>query len=318
MIGKKHVTISNSRIKYSFDITRNITIISGDSATGKSTLINMLEGFELEGKKSGVVLKSDAPCKVLTAANWEVNLSNIKSSIVFIDEGNDFVSSYDFASMIKKTDNYYVFITRENLYEIPYSISSIYEFVKVRSVNKLKEKYKEIDKFSTNKLRSVDMILVEDSKAGYEFFSKYSLDNNIKCISSNGKTKILSEIKKIKDSKVLIIADSAAFGAEMSSIYDFVNYSRNFYLFLPESFEWMILKSNVLNSKKIMSILEKPYDYIESKEFFSWENYFTSLLVVESKNKAGRSYSKTRLNNYYKSEKVFNKIISSIDRKTNK
>ena len=99
---KKHVTISNSRIKYSFDITRNITIISGDSATGKSILINMLEGFESEGKKSGVVLKSDAPCKVLTAANWEVNLSNIKSGIVFIDEGNDFVSSYDFASMIKK------------------------------------------------------------------------------------------------------------------------------------------------------------------------------------------------------------------------
>lgn len=51
MRGIKHITISNNRIKYSFDIKRNITIIAGDSATGKSTLINMIEAYELEGKK---------------------------------------------------------------------------------------------------------------------------------------------------------------------------------------------------------------------------------------------------------------------------
>lgn len=267
--------------------------------------------------KSGVSLKSDVPCKVLGSVNWEINLSKIKSSIVFIEEGNDFVSSHDFAKKVKNSDNYYVLITREDLYELPYSINSIYEFVQVRGVNKLKERFKNIDKISTNKLQSVDLILVEDSKSGYEFFQKYCIDNDKKCISSNGKTKVLSEIKKIKNTKILVIADGAAFGAEISKIYDF-NYSKSsVYLFLPESFEWIILNSNVLNNKKIAKILESPYDYIESKEFFSWENYFTSLLVNESKSKLNQEYSKNKLKKYYKSEKVFNKIISSIDRSVN-
>jgi hypothetical protein len=35
MIGKHHVIIETSGLKYSFEIQRNITIIQGDSATGK-------------------------------------------------------------------------------------------------------------------------------------------------------------------------------------------------------------------------------------------------------------------------------------------
>lgn len=319
MKGIKHITISNSRVKYSFDIERNITIISGDSATGKSTLINMLEGFELEGKKSGVTLKSQIPCKVLSGTNWEMNLSKIKSSIVFIEEGNEFVSSKEFARKVKNSDNYYVIITREDLYELPYSIRSIYEFVQVRGINKLKEKFKSIDKVTTNKLHSANILLVEGSKAGYEFFQKYCLDNGKKCISSSGKTKVLSEVKRINDDdKVLIIADGAAFGAEISKVYEYILAHSNVNLYLPECFEWIILDSNILRKKKIFDILDNPSDYIESREYFSWENYFVSLLTEESKNKQGQEYSKNRLKEYYKTEKVFNKIISSIDRSLDK
>ena len=48
-------------------------------------------------------------------------------------------------------------------------------------------------------------------------------------------------------------------------------------LYLPESFEWLILLSGVLESNEIEQILDEPYAYIESKEWFSWERFFTGL-----------------------------------------
>jgi predicted ATPase len=40
--GKHLVTIGNNFLRYQFEIRRNITIIKGDSATGKTTLIDMV------------------------------------------------------------------------------------------------------------------------------------------------------------------------------------------------------------------------------------------------------------------------------------
>lgn len=42
MKGKHRVIVQNNRLHYEFEIGRNITVILGDSATGKTTLINML------------------------------------------------------------------------------------------------------------------------------------------------------------------------------------------------------------------------------------------------------------------------------------
>ncbi|MDE5892733.1 MAG: Fis family transcriptional regulator, partial [Acetatifactor sp.] len=38
MKGKYRVIVENKNIKYDFEIKRNITIIKGDSATGKTAL----------------------------------------------------------------------------------------------------------------------------------------------------------------------------------------------------------------------------------------------------------------------------------------
>lgn len=38
MKGKHHVIVKNRSLHYEFDIKRNITIIQGDSGTGKTTL----------------------------------------------------------------------------------------------------------------------------------------------------------------------------------------------------------------------------------------------------------------------------------------
>ena len=50
MKGKHRVIVQNNRLHYEFEIKRNITIIRGDSATGKTTLINMLRQAENLGR----------------------------------------------------------------------------------------------------------------------------------------------------------------------------------------------------------------------------------------------------------------------------
>lgn len=62
-------------------------------------------------------------------------MADIKDSIVFIDEGNEFVFTDEFAAAVQDTDNYYVIATREGIPSLPYSIEEIY-FQKPRiSVN---------------------------------------------------------------------------------------------------------------------------------------------------------------------------------------
>lgn len=42
MKGKHKVIVSTKRLKYDFELRRNLTIIRGDSASGKTTLIDMI------------------------------------------------------------------------------------------------------------------------------------------------------------------------------------------------------------------------------------------------------------------------------------
>ena len=60
----------------------------------------------------------------------------------------------------------------------------------------------------------------------------------------------------------------------------------------------------------IKEILKNPSDYIESKEFFSWEQFFTKLLIQKTKS-TFLKYSKRKLNKNYLEGSINTKIINS-------
>ncbi|MCD8022450.1 MAG: hypothetical protein LUF30_05600 [Lachnospiraceae bacterium] len=88
-------------------------------------------------------------------------------------------------------------------------------------------------------------------------------------------------------------------------------------IYLPESFEWLILKSGIVrldNPEGILeNILEDPENYIESSRYFSWERFFTSLLIQATKDSFLR-YSKKKLNEVYLHEGNSNKIVAVIEK----
>ena len=126
MNGKHRVIVQNKRLHYELEIKRNITIIKGDSATGKTNLINMLRAAENLGDGSGVTISCDVPCRVLEGANWKIILEASQKTIFFTDEENHFIKAEAFAAAVNGSDNYFVIITRENLSNLPYSVEEIY------------------------------------------------------------------------------------------------------------------------------------------------------------------------------------------------
>lgn len=109
----------------------------------KSSIFFMVREHFEDGTASGVELVCDKECTVLEGRTWTGQLSLIRDSIVFIDEGNSFVMSDEFASAIQDTDNYYVIVTREGIPSLPYSVDEIYGIRNSGKYGTLKRTYNE-------------------------------------------------------------------------------------------------------------------------------------------------------------------------------
>lgn len=103
-------------------------------------------------------------------------------------------------------------------------------------------------------------------------FENVCAERNITCESAGGKTKIPEMIGKAGTEETCIIADGAAIGAEMNLLSNKIEEKQNVHLYLPESFEWLILNSDLLQDKEVRKILENPEDYIDSTEFLAGNN----------------------------------------------
>lgn len=308
MKGSYLITVGTNKVKYRFQINRNITILKGNSATGKTSLINLIAEHSRFGEKSGVNLSSDKKCLVLDTENWEKIVSEEKECICFADEDNEFLKTKEFARLAQKSDNYYVLAIRDNLENLPYSVDEVYELKNVtKGYGKIKRMYTCFHRMYESKVAQnldivPDVVICEDSKAGYDFFKTYFTKYGIKCITSKGKSNFPSEILKTNEKDtVLIIGDGAAFGSEMDKVLK-LERSRRLLIFLPESFEWMILSSGIVQHNDLKKILEETSDYVESEKYFSWEQFFTATLIEMTKG-SYLKYNKDKINEVYLQEK---------------
>ena len=175
MKGIKSVLISNNKVKYQFEIRRNITIVRGDSGTGKTTLYEMIAEYTRLKEKSGVQISAPCNCVALVDIDWKNQLRKTEDSIVFIDEGAEFLATKEFAEIIRNTDNYYVIFNRESLHELPYSVDEIYEIKSSGKFHRFVNIYNcDEHKIYSNPVKKPEqIILTEDQKAGFELFDEF-------------------------------------------------------------------------------------------------------------------------------------------------
>lgn len=319
MKGKYHIIVQNKRLRYEFDIKRNITIIRGDSATGKTTLYEMISFAARQGDSSGVDVRCEKKCRTLDELDWKLVLPTLHDCIIFLDEDNLFLKTADFARLAKDSDNYFVIITREDLPNLPYSVEEIYGIHTSGKYHDMKRIYNEFYHIYSAEMLSgeikPDEVIVEDSNSGYDFFSSVCGEHGISCKSAGGKSKIKDILRKTQKENVLLIADGAAIGPEMNELFQYMKMHPGTKCYLPESFEWIILKSGMIDGNDVQDILGHPQDFVESQMFFSWEQFFTNILIHYTRG-TYLQYNKSKLNGAFLQGKVKKMLLDTMEKIT--
>ena len=309
MIGKYDIEIYNNRVHYFLTIKRNITILQGNSATGKTELIRLVSEHEANGISSGITVKCDVRCTVLTSVDWELRLGSLQKTIIFIDETAGFIKSKRFAECVRGSDNYFVIVTRDDLVQLPYSVEEIYGLRTEKSKYQIfKKVYNEMYKLYNSrpdKRIEPDLVITEDTNSGYQCFEM--IYGNI-CASAGGKSRIYELIRSSDKEQILVIADGAAFGAEMGKVSRYMQQSgKECVLYAPESFEYLLLESDIIEVPD--NVIHETYRFADSCLFMSWEEFYTKYLAEITKGTVYQ-YNKSRLAEVYKTKGSLNRIIS--------
>lgn len=122
---------------------------------------------------------------------------------------------------------------------------------------------------------------------------------------------MLGAVEKSNRSEILVIVDGAAFSPYMGQLDTYQRRHHNVHLFLPESFEWLILKSDLVDGKEVKEILCHPEDFIDSKHYFSWEQFFTVCLQHMTKG-TFLQYQKSALNSVYLQPRETEAILNTL------
>ena len=309
MVGKYDIEIYNNKVHYFLTIRRNLTILQGFSATGKTELIRLIDQYDSFGAASGITVKSDVSCHVIQNGNWELMIKEYSGCILFFDENATFTKSQRFAEIVKGSDNYFVIVTRDDLHELPYSVEEIYGLRDVSDTQKYKTFHKvynemfrlyNLDMTENNEF---EMVITEDSNSGYDFYKHLFGD---RCISAAGKSNVFDLVLRSEKS-MLAIVDGAAFGSEIGKVMRYLKTSqKNCVLYAPESFEYLILCSGILEIDQ--RVIESTFDYADSARYMSWERFYTWYLTEQS-NGTIYQYNKGRLNKAFLTEGTLKKVI---------
>lgn len=105
-------------------------------------------------------------------------------------------------------------------------------------------------------------------------------------------------VKSHNDTGILIVVDGAAFGAFYDSLRNVVKQVFNTVIYLPESFEYVLLSSELFAEEGLSEKLNSTYDYADSAKYMTWEQYYTDLLKTLT-DKTELVYTKSKLNPAY-------------------
>lgn len=315
MRGIHWLKIVTKDCKYNLTLRRNITVVRGDSGTGKSSIVKHVRRYLESNGDYNITLESDCNVVVLSG-DFELDsykLSKTNNSIILIDEGVRYLGSNEFKHCVEDSSNYFVLITRCNLSNLPFSYKEIYSLVTRKNNGEFITENRELFENHVTSSVKMDCILTEDSNSGRDML-KEIFGSKVDSSFDGGNSSLLTSIRKHCDRglSVLAIADGAAFGNYIGDILSYIEYSNvPCVLWLPESFEYVLLLSGIVHRNDIPKILDEPYNYIYSEEFISWERYFTHL-VEEISSASGHHYNKHSLNKRYKTSGNIIKFINAM------
>lgn len=265
------------RIKYKeYDVNLNlrnkITILRGDSATGKTKLVELITAIDSLGRTD--IIESSRDIIPLGPKNTGPFLDN---KIYITDEVNS-STSVDFARNIKECNSNFIIINRDSLYSLNYGAFDIYDMVKLKGKITAFKRYENIE--NKNIFNKNAQNLIEDSKSGYQFYE--AILRNVK--STNGAANIVNNI--VNSVTQNIILDEYSIGPFIDPIEE-ISRKNGIGLVFQGSFEDLLNKS--LFSVKETEYTLKNVSGLEQSAELKCKNNFSEIF---------KSYNKSKLNNW--------------------
>lgn len=314
--GKHILRVKTPLCSYKIELERNITILTGDSGIGKTSICRAIRKYNRTEGKCDISVISDCNVEIVedTYKTASLIIKSVNNSIIIIDEGNEWLRSDEFASIVRGSTNYFVIISRDPLYNLPYSIHSVITLKTFNGCNTFETISEKI--FVSSMInRDIKVIVTEGSESGREVYKRLaSIDVRDIKGEPEGKSTVYVKARDLSNSGVscCVIVDGAAFGCEIRRMLNLIgSSSSNVTLWAPESFEWLLLKSGVVRRHNVAELINDPSEYIESSEYMSWEQFFTDL-VIEIMKDTSHPYSKSKLDDWYLSDVNLEKFKSVI------
>lgn len=302
------VNIRIKNVEYNLNLNRRVTIIQGDSGSGKTSLYNLVEELPIN---NNITISSKMRVEVLPLNILNKNVANEYltdnlGNIVIIDERSRFtrankilLSDQQFIQTILKYNIWYIILARdlEIIKGLDYSPKEIYEICELQEsitnnkiIRKLKSKY-DFTKINSKTYKSVK---TEDSGGGLEFFKGLGVD--IQPIT-NGSTKVIEEFNLGKLYCKAVMIDLANFRYNFEILYNEA-LLKSLDIINRESFEEQLLKSSLFTRNKILSKeLNTLFSELNNPNFISWEKAYTDILDKMIKYIKGRKYSYCKSSN---------------------
>ena len=304
MKGKHIISITSRKATYHLELERKISVLKGNSGTGKSSLIRLISEYLEYGKQSGVKLSTDSNVSLTVMTNssdWSGILESIHDTVLFIDEDVRYLYDESFQRELWAADCYAVIVSRSGRFTaLPYSIFGIYglgtEKKGTNTATTLYHLYEE-----KHERCNFDIVLTEDSNSGYEM-AQFSFENR-EVATAGGNSHVVAKLRGLGQTHghVCVIVDGAAFGAFIEPMLKYADIREGTWVSAPESFEYVLLNFNEV--KRHLSSdqgeLTRTYDFCDSSEYGSWEQYYEELLKQVTGEHFGFTYSKRKLNHWF-------------------
>lgn len=220
----KHIEFVLRDVNYSFDISSKFTIIAGDSASGKTTLLhNMFAQPRWESNYPYFdVIRADDTLRAIDGTLNSVG----PDRVLFIDEdGLRTLRRYKRQFRLNKLNTHIIIASRDPIFELMFSYTDVFELFTVNNCTQLKRHIKDY-----LRLEEASKYYTEDSASGYSYYTKWLPGSVHHAVDT---------VHFTDCSDGIIIADGAVLGPQLMH---WKSLGVDPDLFAPVSFEYLIVR----------------------------------------------------------------------------
>lgn len=245
-----NIKITSPKLNYDLDIRHKATVIIGESATGKSTLANLITRSKSSKR---VTIECIYPVEVITSTSLlEASLKVGARTIYIIDE---YSINKEFLELFKEATNaYFILITRDVIESINYSVDCVCRMIKEGKNHHLE--YITIENRCKDIFSTVKYVLTEDKGKGFKWVQNV-YKNKITKSAEVDKSGIIDKIKELltlNDGDIYVFFDMGGFGCYYQTLLEFLdNYKGSYRVYFNTDyncFEHMLCCSNIVKDGK--------------------------------------------------------------------